>query len=343
MQVREKSCGIVGFFKSHPILILLLLSPGIPEYLSGSSALNNIILNPSTFAIGLIANLGLYGPGVLLVREAKVRWQKGWTTVLVLGVAYGLLEEGIALSTLFNPTANPVNKLGFYGHWLGVNWIWAIEIVSFHSLYSISLPIMLLGLALPEIKEQSLLKSSKSIKITFTILCIDVFILFLFIRFAGHFWMGTTVLLSSLGTIFILVFAARNVPVNVLTPRSLLPSVRPFLMGIIGAIFYPAVLVTQSLASKLPPVVDALLVVMVQIFFLGLILRTIGKTDNERNLIAFSAGLIIPIALFGIVSEIKLPLSLLAVFIAVYLLWRLWRKYPKASERSEAFQDHLLQ
>jgi hypothetical protein len=82
-----------------------MLSPGIPEYLTGSSAVNVIVLNPIWFVCGLIANLGLYGPGVLLIREAKVRWYKGWATVLLLGAAYGILEEGIALSTLFNPNA----------------------------------------------------------------------------------------------------------------------------------------------------------------------------------------------------------------------------------------------
>src|SRR5579872_6937430 len=130
--------GIVSYFRSHPTLLLLLMSPGIPEYISGSSPMNAILLNPPTFPLGIVANLGLYGPGVLLIREAKVRWKKGWGTVLVLGVAYGILEEGIALSTMFNPKAGPVGVLGYYGHWLGVSWVWSAGLVIFHSLFSIS-------------------------------------------------------------------------------------------------------------------------------------------------------------------------------------------------------------
>jgi len=140
----QKSRGIAGFFRAHPILLLLLFSPGIPEYLSGSSALNAIILNPVWFVLGIVANLGLYGPGVMLIREAKVRWHKGWGTVLLLGAAYGILEEGIALSTLFNPAAGPVGQLGYYGHWFGVNWIWMGGILTVHMLFSISIPILLL-------------------------------------------------------------------------------------------------------------------------------------------------------------------------------------------------------
>ncbi len=60
------------------------------------------------FLFQLAGNLGLYVPGALIVREAMVRWNKGWGSVLLLGAAYGILEEGVALSTLFNPKAHPV-------------------------------------------------------------------------------------------------------------------------------------------------------------------------------------------------------------------------------------------
>jgi hypothetical protein len=143
-----------GFFRSHPVLLLLLLTPGIPEYLSSSSAINNVVFNPLLFLLQLTANLGLYGPGALLVHDARVRWKKGWGTVLLLGAAYGILEEGVALSTLFDPKAAPAGSLGVYGHWLGVNWVWAVGTVPFHAIFSISIPILLLGLVLPRNRRQ---------------------------------------------------------------------------------------------------------------------------------------------------------------------------------------------
>jgi hypothetical protein len=164
----------------HPVVCLLLLSPGIPEYISGSSPTNAIVLNPGMFLFQILANLGLYGPGVLLVRDAMVRWKKGWASVLFLGAAYGILEEGIALSTLFDPNANPVGKLGFYGHWLGVNWVWVAGIIPVHMLFSISLPIVLLGLAVPRTNGQSLL-SRRSLWAVSTVLGIDVVVLFVFV------------------------------------------------------------------------------------------------------------------------------------------------------------------
>ncbi len=137
-------------FHRRPILLLLALSPGIPEYLSGSTSFEGLVLNPFAFVLFLGLNLGLYGPGVLLIREAFVRWKKGWASLLLMGAAYGLLEEGTALSTLFNPQASVVSGLGFYGHYLGVNWIWLIGILQIHAVYSIGLPIVLVALALPE-------------------------------------------------------------------------------------------------------------------------------------------------------------------------------------------------
>jgi hypothetical protein len=338
--------GIVGFFKAHPILLLLVLTPGIPEYLSGSSALNILIKNPLIFFIFLAANLGLYGPGVLLIREAKIRWHKGWATVLLLGAAYGILEEGIALSTLFNPAASPVGQLGFYGHWLGVNWIWTAGILSVHMIFSISLPILLLGLALPETNGQSLLSSRAAINATFAILSVDVLVLFLVTRLGEHFWMGTPVFLGSFAAIGVLVFLAPKVPANVLTPMSLAPTRSPFWTGVAGALFYPSILFVEffGMGEKLPAPIDLCLVVLDQFLYLMLVLSIVGRSNNERHLTAFAAGLIIPIGLFGVISEIPFALSLLADLIAVLLLRMLWKKYPKkTSQVVQTSGDYLLQ
>ncbi|HZD12882.1 MAG TPA: hypothetical protein VE177_05115, partial [Candidatus Binatus sp.] len=103
---------VSGFIRSHPILLLILLSPGIPEYLSGSSPWSLLILNPILFGIFVSLNIGLYTMGVILIREAVLRWHKGWASIFALGVAYGIVEEGLALQTLFNSNAGPVKELG---------------------------------------------------------------------------------------------------------------------------------------------------------------------------------------------------------------------------------------
>lgn len=319
----------IEFLRRHPVICLLLLSPGIPEYISGSSPTSAIVLNPPTFAFQLAANLGLYGPGVLLVREAMVRWNKGWATVLLLGAAYGILEEGVALATLFNPHANPVGKLGIYGHWLGVNWVWVAGILPVHMIFSISLPILLLGLAVPGTKGQRLL-SRRGLRVASVVLAADVAFLFALVAKGEGFWMGWPVFASSFVAMALLVLAARRVSAGALHATGDLPRLGSRAMGVVGALFYTSVLLVEGLGmgAGLPAAGDFVLVVAVQGAFLLGVLRAAGSRQNERVLIGFALGLVLPIAAIGVISELPLPLSLLPDVAFVLFLRVLWKEYP---------------
>src|SRR5260370_7779775 len=86
---------LVRFLKSHPLLFLLFLTPGIPEYLSASSQLTLLVISPILFFGLLLANLGLYGSGVVLIREAMIRCKKGWPSVFLLVFSYVIFDEVI--------------------------------------------------------------------------------------------------------------------------------------------------------------------------------------------------------------------------------------------------------
>jgi hypothetical protein len=329
--------GVLNFLRSHPVLCLLLLSPGIPEYVSGSSPMNAIILNPIQFIFQVTANLGLYGPGVLLVREAMIRWKKGWASALLLGAAYGILEEGIALSTLFNPVADPVGSLGFYGHWIGVNWIWLSGILTVHMLYSISLPIILLSLALPETARKSFLNSRRKVSATIAILSVDVSLLFLLVLYGEHFWMGFPVLFGSLAAIAALIISAYKIPANALTARHTNPTKGARTFGILGILFYPSILVAQSSGMNLgiPPFLDFLIVILIQTLFLFYVLRNIGRLDNERNIAWLALSMISPIALVGMIAEASLPLTLICDILLIIFFRHLLMSYsPQVKERT---------
>ena len=115
--------------KVPPGCFLFFFAPLTAEYVSGSSP----YLNPFV----LLANLLLYGPGTLLIRELKVRWGKGWGAVFILAGSYMVAEEGLMLNTLFDPTKNTVGRA------LGVNWVWTAGMLVVHSLVSIFAPILL--------------------------------------------------------------------------------------------------------------------------------------------------------------------------------------------------------
>ncbi len=119
-----------------PVLTLFLLSPLVGEVLFGAVPL-------SLLPFGLVGLAGLYGGGALLVREiVRGRRLPAWWLVL-LGIAYGIFEEGTITQSLFDQHFRGLSFLGFYGHGAGVSWVWALFIVPYHAVFSIAIPILL--------------------------------------------------------------------------------------------------------------------------------------------------------------------------------------------------------
>lgn len=53
--------------------------------------------HPGTFLMLAV----LYGGGALLAREYTLLWKKDWRSLLLLGVAYAIAEEGLRCKSLF--------------------------------------------------------------------------------------------------------------------------------------------------------------------------------------------------------------------------------------------------
>jgi hypothetical protein len=156
--------------RENPALVLFLLAPAIGELLSGSAP-------PSEFftPFGLTMLLGLYGGGAVLARELKVRWRKGMGSLLLLGAAYGALEEGVMVASWSSPVWPDLGTLGVFGRWLGVNWVWAAELTMYHAIVSITIPVMLVELAYPERKKDTWL-SDWWVKTITVALAVDVIV-----------------------------------------------------------------------------------------------------------------------------------------------------------------------
>lgn len=132
-----------GFRKVAPALVLFFLSPFVAEFLLGDFSIDAL---PA-----LIFLAPLYGGGALTLREIARRRNLGWASILILALAYGLLEEGIVIQTLFNP-----NYLGL--HLLRQGWIpalgmgawWTPFVLTLHTVWSISVPIAVTEGLFPE-------------------------------------------------------------------------------------------------------------------------------------------------------------------------------------------------
>jgi hypothetical protein len=97
--------------------------------------------------------MALYGVSALLIREFAIRFRTGPAGVLLLGLAFGVINEGMAAHSLFNPNWPGVGVLASYGRLGGVSWLWAEWIVPFHAVYSISFPILLSRQLWPDVRE----------------------------------------------------------------------------------------------------------------------------------------------------------------------------------------------
>ncbi len=132
-----------------PAVVLFFLAPAVGELMSGSAPPAEFF-NPFTFTFLAI----LYGGGAILARELTHRWGKGWPTLLMLGAAYGVIEEGLMVKSFFDPNWIDLDVLGVYGRALGVNWVWTAELTIYHAVFSITIPVMLVGLIFPDWRDR---------------------------------------------------------------------------------------------------------------------------------------------------------------------------------------------
>jgi hypothetical protein len=146
--IRPRSCLSVQR-RNKAILALYFLSPVVGEMVSGSSPPLEFFTIFSLIVLPL-----LYGGGALIVRELSVIWGKGWTSILVMGLAYGIIEEGLMVKSFFDPGWMDIGVLGEYGRFMGVNWVWTVMLTLFHCVFSIAIPILLVNLALPDQAEK---------------------------------------------------------------------------------------------------------------------------------------------------------------------------------------------
>ena len=317
----------VAFFRRHPILLLLAFTPGIPEYLSGSSSVRLVALFPTgtvVFLLFLALNLGLYGPGVLLVREAHVRWKKGWSTILLLGAAHGLLEEGTALSTLFDPHASVVGGLGSYGHAYGVSWVWLLGILGVHTVFSIGLPILLLGLALPETRGRPFL-TGRSIPLVVLLFALDIAALNAVVGYRS----GLGLQLGAALVAAVLWLVAWRIPPGLLDPPAPAPRRGPRLFFVYGLAYFALLILVPGIlgALHLPaPVAFAADAGALTLLFLA-VWGAIGRGGHAPQMVLLALGLVLPLMVTGLVAQITLPLVLLLDVVAGLFFLTLWRHY----------------
>ncbi|KQR97416.1 hypothetical protein ASG12_15900 [Williamsia sp. Leaf354] len=125
-----------------PAVGLYFLAPLIAEFFLGDFP---IVMLPLLIPLSL-----WYGGGALLIREVARRRGLGWRSILLMGLAFAIVEEGLLTMSLFNPDYADQRLLD-RGHvaMLGIGIPWTIFVLALHVGWSVATPIALMETAQP--------------------------------------------------------------------------------------------------------------------------------------------------------------------------------------------------
>ncbi len=132
------------------IIVLILIVPFLTELLTYNMSLT-IFFNPIIF-ISLVI---FYGLAVLVIREISVRWNLGLFGIFLIGLWYGLFNEGIIAETVFMTNNVPMSEM--FGHYpliFGINLAFTFFIITWHALHSVLFPILIIDFLFPKSKRK---------------------------------------------------------------------------------------------------------------------------------------------------------------------------------------------
>src|SRR5262245_56515933 len=125
-----------------PAVALFFLSPYVGEFLLGNVSIDAV-------PMGLVL-APMYGGAAVIGREAAGRAGKGWPAIVLLALAYGVIEEGLLCQTLFNPSYFGLSLLKeTHIAAVGMGAWWTLFVLTLHTVWSISVPIAIVESFVP--------------------------------------------------------------------------------------------------------------------------------------------------------------------------------------------------
>lgn len=321
-------------WRIHPAVALWLIAPVFGELFSGSAPLNEYLSPVLIVIFGM-----LYGSGAILVREAVVRWRKGWPSLLLLGMAYGIYEEGLMVRSFFDPEWIDLGKLRVYGRVAGVNWVWAEHLMIFHAVISITAAIVFVEMLYPDRRRVSWVGGRG--------------LIWNLVAFAATLPIGG--LLNPYNTpdawlgmcwlvIVLLVLAAWRTPT---TRKEGVPSrvspARPWRYGgiaFVGTFLHFFIVYFPAEQNNPHFIVSMFIIALFDLFVLWLILRWSGNGTkwDDRHRLALIIGALSFFLILGLIDG-QYPIMYVSnpVFLAI-----LWWFYRKVSQRVKAEKESPL-
>jgi len=309
--------------RTKAILALYFLSPVIGEVVSGSSP-------PSEFftIFGLLVLPLLYGGGALIVRELSIIWGKGWTSILVMGLAYGIIEEGLMVKSFFDPGWMDIGVLGEYGRFLGVNWVWTVMLTLFHCVFSIAIPILLVNMTFPDQTGKRWISDKwlKRLAVAFSANVVVGFLLF------TDYFPGPLEYSVAAVAVIMLFALAHELPSHPFRASGQLKRPRRFFL--LGLLLGSGILLIGWVvpSTGVHPIVPVVLEVLLAISCLLAVIRwsDAGRAWDDRHRLAMAAGALSFLLFMGLIllSQMMIEMGAVALITAMALVL-MWSKVSR--------------
>jgi hypothetical protein len=305
-----------------PAAALFLLSPVLAELVSG-------YLPPLKFFHPLIFTITAipYGCAALLVRELIVRNRKGWISLVLLGVAFGLFFEGIVTRVLVNPEWTGLGEQAHYAHVFGFSWTYAVGIVHFQAVIAIICPVLLVEMAYPDARRESWIGTRTMIACGVG-LPAWTFVLGAFVPFVPP----LPTVLALLMTTALLGWLALRIPAEPFRPERC-PPPSPLVFALIGGASMSLIMAGTFLAPTaawrppMPVLFFTLLLLAAAELALATWLNRGGARWSDRHRVALVAGYLGFFLVFCVGQDLEsFEGRSLVSGAALWQLVRLWRK-----------------
>lgn len=310
------------------LFFLLFASPLLGEMLSGSAPPHEW-LNP----LGALIMVCFYGCGTILIREAKARWRLQWSVIL-LAVAYGIIEEGIMMQSFFNHNHEDLNKLSGYGMLFGIQWPWTIMLIIYHATISTLIPITMAECLWPKTRYKPLL-GKLGLALAFLGFLLPTILVMIFIwsaqqRYAVPYVPNLALMLGSAGVVLILVWLAYRFRFGrIVSDR--LPLWPPMLFAVSGLIIQLSNLLFPNIMAELK--VDGKITALFQLVGVGMLiafvkLQIFHNDATSKHMIFYVFGTVLAFILLTPLHELGngMPGMLIVGFVFLLLLF-FWTRY----------------
>ncbi|WP_433236217.1 hypothetical protein ACQPYK_26715 [Streptosporangium sp. CA-135522] len=298
-------------------LLLAMITPVIAELTLGNPPLSQAWL--------LLLWVPIYGAGTVLIRELVRRSGGGRPAILpilLLGAAYGIVEEGLALQALSSPTLYGVAD--WAPRILGLNSAYAELNIPYHAVFSVTLPILLTDLLFPALRHRPYLGKAGLAVAAVVFVLGGVLLRWSVTAFIDPGYQApAAVVAGCLAAIALLAVTALGVlprspsaPGRSSAPRPL-PAPRPWVVGAFCgaaafgylALLYPFGGATRPAFTQGGWVVVPMLVAAVLAGAAGWLVRRWGTGGGwtDRHSLALAGGALTAHTAFGLIANAEIP------------------------------------